>query len=161
MDQFGRLPTDVQNYIKDFYQTPILSLKLIKNVDIQLVITYPHFTCLYTFNSAIDMLPELEDPTNIKVKHDIFYSASSEAYTQIKVFINALESNLPVMFNDNYDYYRNNICITVDDTIQIDHHNNRLILGIEHKDALIKVFKEFLCILDNCNLLEPLEPLDT
>lgn len=54
MDDFGRLPTDIQNYIKDFYQSPHMQLTIAHKYDtfirIQLNITYPDFTCNYLFN---------------------------------------------------------------------------------------------------------------
>lgn len=154
MDQFGRLPTDVQNYIRDFYQSPIMQLKVVKdvdnNVDIELHITYPHFICTYRFNTAIEKIPPLACASTGELSTDDrdFYSISDEAYIDIKKFIHVLESNVPAIYNDNYDGYGATITITVDSVIVISYGDHTLTLGIEHKDALIRVFKQYIDILN-------------
>jgi hypothetical protein len=150
MDQFSRLPTDVQNYIKDLYQIPTMSLKVMKEKSsIQLNIMYPHFTCFYRFNPVLDTIPEIKN-TDQELIQQVCYHSSVNAYKKIKLFIDELEKNIPTSFDDTYDYFNKNINIVVNNMITITQkHNHQMVLGIENKDALIKVFNEYLLILSD------------
>lgn len=64
MDEFGRLPNDVINHIKDFYQTPILSLeesddnRCYTKKWVMLVITYPDGSVVtFDMYTAIQLIP--------------------------------------------------------------------------------------------------------
>lgn len=182
LDQFGRLPNDVINHIKDFYQTPIFSLKESDdhynktNKWVNLVITYPdgsavefdmytsiQETHVFRYNKYIN--DENYDKIH-KTYHgkSIEFMSDAREINHVEHFIEDMKTNN--IHNDymyeSYYYYcgdsndssdeepdamRIRFC---DQNIIIGHSKSsyRIVLPIGYKDALMKVFCNYLEILN-------------
>lgn len=71
-------------------------------------------------------------------------------YVKIKKFVNHLESKeltCDIKYDDGNTFFQPSIYIIVNNEITITYSNNTMVINIKHKDALIKVFNDYLSIL--------------
>jgi hypothetical protein len=188
MDEFGRLPNDVINQIKDFYQTPIFSLKEsddnynYTNKWVLLVITYPDKSYV-----EFDLYTDIKHIPNWYFRKDYYEGKyiDNEHYDKVhntvhgksialisnkteiehvKYFIEDMETDNiydDYMYESHYYYCGDSNdssdeeppamrILFNDQKIIIGHltSSHKIVLPITYKDELIKVFKEYLAILN-------------
>ena len=136
MDQFGRLPNDVQNYIKNLYQSPIMSLNVHDNI-IQLMITYPHFTCTIPLLKSSEHVVLSDNGVPIKE----FYNVVPAQYNRLISFIDLLEKDKRSCYGEG------KINIAVTDYISIYYKGMTIDMSLENKETLLNIFKKIKDIM--------------
>lgn len=187
MDEFGRLPNDVINQIKDFYQMPIFSLN--EHDDnynythkwVNLVITYPDKSYVeFDMCTSIQMIPGYYYNRKMfenKYANNEHYDKVNRTCNGISIALvsnkleidrvkNFIEDMKILTINDEYVYEswyydcgdsndssddepKRMRIVFRDQKIIIGHStsNHKIALPFAYKDALIKVFREYLIIL--------------
>ena len=135
MDQYGRLPSDINELIGKLYHLPIIDISDSGHRNINLIIKYPHFEFNLYLKPPLTSIYFEETKTYMIMCHN-------DALYKIECVIITLKENSTGFVYNHIDFY-------IDNNIVISNGYIKLMLNLSCKPDLIKAFEKYYKILSS------------